>query len=180
MEDLGFLGDTEHAELILSGDYDVSQLDKAVQLLVQHLKQTQYASQHPIQPSITQSEFIGKIKKWRESTSTSPSGLHLGHYKAMSARHEYSDLKENDPQRVEFENMVSDIVELHLQLVNYALERGFTYNRWCQVANTMIFKEPGNIKIHRTRVIHIYEADYNLAMGLKWRAALFCLKIRKH
>jgi hypothetical protein len=36
----------------------------------------------------------------------------------------------------------------------------------------MIFKEPGNIKIHRTRVIHLYEADYNLAMGLKWSAAM--------
>jgi hypothetical protein len=36
----------------------------------------------------------------------------------------------------------------------------------------MLFKEPGNIKIHRTRVIHLYEADYNLAMGLKWKAAM--------
>jgi hypothetical protein len=36
----------------------------------------------------------------------------------------------------------------------------------------MIFKEPGNIQIHRTRVIHLYEADYNLAMGLKWKAAM--------
>ena len=41
------------------------------------------------------------------------------------------------------------------------------------IANTHILKEPGNIKVHRTRVIHIYEADYNLAMGLKWRQALY-------
>ena len=33
----------------------------------------------------------------------------------------------------------------------------------------MIQKEPGNSKIHRLRVIHIYEADYNLILGLKWR-----------
>ncbi|KAI2497605.1 hypothetical protein MHU86_16911 [Fragilaria crotonensis] len=32
--------------------------------------------------------------------------------------------------------------------------------------------QPGNIKIHRTRIIHIYEADYNLMLGLKWRSAL--------
>ena len=40
-------------------------------------------------------------------------------------------------------------------------------------SNAMIFKEPRNIKIHCTRVIHIYEADYNLCMGLKWRSAVF-------
>ena len=37
----------------------------------------------------------------------------------------------------------------------------------------MLWKEAGNFKIHRTRVIHLYEADYNLALSLKWREALF-------
>ena len=36
----------------------------------------------------------------------------------------------------------------------------------------MIEKEPGNHKIHRLRVIHIYEADYNLLLSVKWRQAL--------
>jgi hypothetical protein len=33
----------------------------------------------------------------------------------------------------------------------------------------MMQKEPGNSKIHRLHVIHIYEADYKLILGLKWR-----------
>jgi hypothetical protein len=33
----------------------------------------------------------------------------------------------------------------------------------------MIQKELGNSKLHRLHVIHIYEADYNLILGLKWR-----------
>ena len=33
----------------------------------------------------------------------------------------------------------------------------------------MIFKETGNYKIHRLRVIHIYEADFNLLLAVKWR-----------
>jgi hypothetical protein len=33
----------------------------------------------------------------------------------------------------------------------------------------MIQKEPGNTKIHRLRVIHIYEADFNGLLGVKWR-----------
>jgi hypothetical protein len=36
-----------------------------------------------------------------------------------------------------------------------------------------LLKEEGNFKIHRTRIIHIYEADYNLILGVKWRQALF-------
>ena len=36
----------------------------------------------------------------------------------------------------------------------------------------MIFKDPGNFKIHRLRVLHIYEADLNLIMAVKWREFL--------
>jgi hypothetical protein len=36
----------------------------------------------------------------------------------------------------------------------------------------MIFKDPGNYKIHRLRVIHIYEADFNLLLAVKWRQLL--------
>jgi hypothetical protein len=33
----------------------------------------------------------------------------------------------------------------------------------------MILKEPNNHKIHRLRVLHLFEADYNLVLGVKWR-----------
>jgi hypothetical protein len=36
----------------------------------------------------------------------------------------------------------------------------------------MSFKEPGNYKIHRLRVIHIYEADFNAMLAIKWRKLL--------
>jgi len=37
----------------------------------------------------------------------------------------------------------------------------------------MLFKDENNYKIHRIRVIHIYEADYNLILAVKWRQALY-------
>jgi hypothetical protein len=37
----------------------------------------------------------------------------------------------------------------------------------------MIEKEPGNTKIYRMRVIHLYEADYNFILGVKWRQMLY-------
>ncbi|KAI2496301.1 hypothetical protein MHU86_18213 [Fragilaria crotonensis] len=36
----------------------------------------------------------------------------------------------------------------------------------------MLFKDPDNVRLHRTRVIHIYEADFNLFLGIKWREAM--------
>jgi hypothetical protein len=68
--------------------------------------------------------------------------------------------------------MQQQLFELHLNLLNYALKRGYLYRRWQTIANAILFKDADNVRIHRTRVIHIYEADFNLALGLKWRAAI--------
>lgn len=171
-DDLGFTSMTPSGKLILDGQYDIAHLDASVQLLVNHLQSNTRAHETPHTPSIANEDFVNKLKTWRESTSTSPSGLHLGHYKALLARHEFSDLSDKDPRRAQLDQQQEEILSVHLKMINYALERGYSYRRWQQVANAMLFKEPGNIKIHKTRVIHLYEADYNLAMGLKWKAAM--------
>lgn len=170
--DLGFTSMTPSGTMILDGRYDAANLDSAVQQIIQQLQVIERATTHKLQPSISHNDFVGKLQSWRESTSTSPSGLHLGHYKSLLARHEFSDLPSTDPRRLEMDAKQTDLLTLQLQLINYALETGYSYQRWQQVANAMLFKEPGNIKIHRTRVIHLYEADYNLAMGLKWKEAM--------
>jgi hypothetical protein len=104
--------------------------------------------------------------------------MHLGHYKAMISKHLYSHIPEVESDehkalREELDFQQSEILRVHLILMNYALERGYSYQRWQTVANSVLFKEPGNIRIHRTRIIHIYEADYNLMLGLMWRSPLF-------
>lgn len=43
------------------------------------------------------------------------------------------------------------------------------------VVNMMIPKEDNNWKIHRLQVIHLYEADCNLILGVKWRDGLHYL-----
>ena len=145
---------------------------------MQFLNRTADIEQLKVEPTISEKEFSGKLRAWRESTSTSPSGLHLGHYKALIARHRYSSIPEDEDEehrqnRERLFCIQRELLDLHLTLQNYANKRGYSYNRWKKVANTILFKDPGVIKIHWTRVIHLYEADYNLAMGLKWRAAVF-------
>ncbi|KAG7367961.1 hypothetical protein IV203_030704 [Nitzschia inconspicua] len=61
------------------------------------------------------------------------------------------------------------LVQGQLQLVNYAIKHSYCYNRWSKVAAFMIQKEPRNTKVHRLRVIHLYEADFNLLLGVEWQ-----------
>ena len=183
-DDLGFCGDRESADAILNGQYDSSPFQENIQLLLQHLRLTEEMIQAESYPTITEKEFRGKLQAWRETTSTSPSGLHLGHWKALIARHEYSDEEDLSPpadpaipppisKRDEWNHMQNELFDLYLNMINYALERGYSYQRWQKVVNTILFKDPDNVKIHRTRVIHIYEVDYNMVLGLKWRMALY-------
>ena len=46
---------------------------------------------------------------------------------------------------------------------------GISYDQWKTVVNIMLEKDPGDLKIHRLRVIHIYEADYNILLSILWQ-----------
>ena len=180
---LQFTGDGPGALDILSGAWENSELSDSVQRLIQHLQVTDDMATTPCTDTITDEEFVGKMKVWKETTTTSPSGVHLGHYKALISRHAYSQVTDDNEEtesdvpltdlRDELNHIQQAIRRLHLQMINYALSRGYSYLRWQKIANTILFKERDNIKIHRTRVIHLYEADYNMILGLKWRAALY-------
>jgi hypothetical protein len=96
--------------------------------------------------------------------------MHLGRYKALIARHGYSEVQDSPnqqnttadegptPQQKQDErnHMQQALLQLYLTLINYALERGYSFQRWQTIANTTIlFKDKDNVRIHRTRVIHI-------------------------
>ena len=179
-DDFGFCANSLEAEEVLDGTYDYGQIDDSeVRVLLENLKQIQcLADQEQERAPITDEDFRSKLQVWRETTSTSPSGQHLGHFKSLVARHDYSDVTDDDDpadiaKRNELDGIQRRLLRLRVQIVNYSLRTGYSYRRWQTVANSHILKEPGNIKIHRTRVIHIYEADYNLALGVKWREAMY-------
>ena len=43
------------------------------------------------------------------------------------------------------------------------------YKRWHTVVTQMIEKDPGSPKLHRLRVIHLYECDFNLLLKIYFR-----------
>jgi hypothetical protein len=69
---------------LLEGEYitpSMGNLTKGAQTLLQKLGNKENLPK--IDETINFEDFTKAIKTWRESTSTSPSGRHLGHYKSL-------------------------------------------------------------------------------------------------
>jgi hypothetical protein len=118
-----------------------------------------------INHEVSTEDFYHGFQHWKESTSTSPSGRHLGHYKAII----------NDPERKKAacdENYVSkhklDFLEVYTKLVNIPLKYGFAPEGWCTSITVMIKKDLGSPRIEGLQVIHLFEADYNFCLKHLW------------
>jgi hypothetical protein len=98
--------------------------------------------------TITREDVKQGFQKWKERTSTSPSGRHLGHYKSWIQ-----------------DDTLLDLLTLLIQI---PIKFGFAPKRWCQSLNVMLEKDPGNPMIHRLRIIHLYEADFNWVLKQFW------------
>jgi hypothetical protein len=126
---------------------------------------------NPIPIDITIEQWRRKFKKWRESTSTSPSGIHLGHYKSLIE--EIYD--KNEDQFVQDPGMTADqewILTLHLRVVNMALKTEQSLIRWQRANNICIPKKKDCRDVDSFRNIHIYECDLNAMLSIKWNEAL--------
>ena len=93
-------------------------------------------------------EFQSFFKHTPEARSSSPSGLHLGHYKSAS----YS----------------SDLTEILWRIALLALENKRPLQRWQKSATVLLEKSAGNPFIHKYRTIHLIESDLNFIMPKIW------------
>jgi hypothetical protein len=155
------------AEKVLHGDYSDEDLEEIQRLFVDNCQRV--TELDSLSPKITIEDLKGKFTNWRENTSTSSSGRHLGHYKILFSRVDHR-LPKEEQERIKAQQ--KDIQQLYVDMINYAIEHKYSYERWKHVVNQMIYKDPGNTKIHRLRVIHIYECDLNFILGCKWREAI--------
>ena len=158
---------TVEAEMVLKGEYSDPELDEIQTLFLENLiKVTDVYESFKF---VTVKEFQGKMKAWRESTTTSPSGRHLGHYKSLIATINRS-LDEEEQEQLQ--QIQQAIMSCYISVINYAIKHCNSLEQWQTIMNNMIYKEPGNVKIHRLQVIHIYEADLALMWGVKWGASM--------
>jgi Reverse transcriptase (RNA-dependent DNA polymerase) len=120
---------------------------------------------------ITIEEWINKFKHWRESTATSPSGVHLGHYKVLIETIYVPEDTQLIPD-IEIYEKQQSLINLHLRLINLVLRSGRSLTRWQRSNNICIPKKPGCIAIDKFRNIHIYECDLNAVLAIKWKNAI--------
>jgi hypothetical protein len=74
-----------------------------------------------IPKTIEETEFAGKIKSWRETTSTSPSGRLLGRYKALYAKGPH---KKHSEETEELHQKQRNIIKAIIKIINHCTELG--------------------------------------------------------
>jgi hypothetical protein len=113
--------------------------------------------------TITTNDVRYGMKAWRESTSTSPSKLHLGHAKALFKHDNCTDLQQKPALTT---SLSETVFNFQAQLMNNAIQHNFAPERWNQVHNIMLEKQPGYPYLPKLRTIHITEKDENLLAGI--------------
>jgi hypothetical protein len=116
-------------------------------------------------------EWNQRFKHWRESTTTSPSGLHLGHFKSCL---EVIYIKNQDQVTMDLATYQKQqtIGTAHWRLVNLILQTGQSIKRWQKCNNICIPKRNDNRAIDKFRNIHIYECNLNAVLATKWKEAI--------
>lgn len=129
-------------------------------------------------------EFWSGFSKWDERTSTSPSNRHLGHYKVLQISDGNDSAYKRKPrnnrnyeeddilEEAKIPNPSEAIKLVYYNIAMAAVKSGNTLRRWCNSSSLMLEKTPGSPKIHKLRVIHVYEADYNLMLKILWARQL--------
>ena len=79
-------------------------------------------------------EFVRRLRRWKESTSTSPSRCHLGHYKALLPPSNF------DPKEF-ITTPEGKILSVHLSMLNFCARTGYSLQRWQKIVTMMIPKE---------------------------------------
>ena len=96
VDKLGFGVDTEYAEKILDGTVDLRELttDKLNHLFLQSMtRRTQ-----ELKITLTKEKMIEQYRIWKERTTTSLSGRHLNHFRALLRPFKSTD--DEDPETI--------------------------------------------------------------------------------
>ena len=114
--------------------------------LLSHL-QIPHKPTQVFQSKLTCEEFIHTFKHTKESTASSPSGIHIGHYKISTT--------------------IPKLAQCIKKMISIPFEYTFSPNRWIQSIHFMIEKLPGIPRINKLCIIHLIEAALNAYLKVK-------------
>ena len=91
-------------------------------------------------------DFKSDFKTILEKTSSSPSGRHLGHYRAaLSSDH---------------------ICKVYATLMTLPFKFDFTLQRWTNALQVMLEKVKGTPRLDKLRVVQLLEADLDMSLQI--------------
>ncbi len=174
---MGPSGLTDTTQQILQGTWDATlypDLPNSAQYILAELKQ----QRQTIPTTFTIDQMANGFHKWRESTSTSPSGKHLGIYRTLTKYYLYppkpharrngtsidSQTEEKYQESLQHHQTAKLALTIQHLLITEAIKRTHTLQRWKTIHNFFLEKLPGQPLIEKLRVIHLYEADWNIIL----------------
>jgi len=141
---------------ILDGTFQYPLTCKPItKCLLQQLAQPKEVEEHSAQ---TYEEFQRGWIRARETTASSPSGIHFGHYIAAMTN--------------------VTVAKLNAILVNLALLSSRALERWKKALNMMLEKLAGNDNVEKLCIIMLFKADFN--NNNKWIGKQVMLTVEKH
>jgi hypothetical protein len=98
----------------------------------------------PVLDTISADDFSEGFKRLSENLSSSPSGLHIGHYKAA----------------IDDE----DLCTLYARITSIPFKGGLTLPWWTSAVQVMLEKTKGCARIDKLHVIQLLKADLNMVL----------------
>ena len=142
------LSDPDFQQTLLDGSFQYdSSLPSEVNELLASFSRKPLIKDIPLLP--TWKNFSHFVQTAKESTSSSPSGRHYGHYKSLL-------------------HSAPRILKGIFKVMCIALKHGLVPDRWKNTVTTLICKDNNTPYIHRLRPLHIVEAEMQFFSKYQW------------
>lgn len=167
---MGHSGLSQFSSSVCEGQADLSAFSSSVKNMLQACR----SRSSPMDEFLpTDTDISNGFKKWRETTCTSPSGRHLGHYRSLvPASDDRIKVLEDDDTTDEANR--KDLLSIVGDVIRLSIIHTVPLSRWCTIHNLFLRKKANDSRVHRHRVIHIQEADWTFIFkfftAYKWMA----------
>jgi hypothetical protein len=121
----GYSGVNTNTEKLLDNTLHLNQPLAEMNTFLQQFKR----SRPPLSDQFPTDDIINGFKKWKEKTTTSPSGLHLGIYRLI-----IKGLTDTDTKLV---NTSTELIQIISKLIQLAIRECHTYQRWQIMLNNL-------------------------------------------
>ena len=118
----------------------------------------------PANSEITPKDLIAAFTAWKEKTSTSPAGTHLGHYKVWLRNYMSNDEAKEEGKGEGNPHMTAEeYFNIQAKKLNLAISLAHPLKRWKKVHMLLLPKDDNAIpNINRMRPIDSFDAEINL------------------